>query len=83
MAYSSDLRKRVLAFIEAGGQKTQACRQFSIVRATLSDLEFFIFRTYAIVYKRAILSVYENPNPLKKEATVIFRLLIVSVGKFP
>ena len=35
MAYSSDLRKRVLDFIEAGGQKTQACRQFSIARATL------------------------------------------------
>lgn len=35
MAYSSDLRKRVLAFIEAGGKKTQACRQFSIARATL------------------------------------------------
>ena len=26
MAYSSDLRKRVLAFIEAGGKKTQAER---------------------------------------------------------
>lgn len=35
MAYSSDLCKRVLAFIEAGGQKTQACRQFSIARAPL------------------------------------------------
>ena len=35
MAYSSDLRKRVLAFIEAGGKKTEACRQFSITRATL------------------------------------------------
>ena len=35
MAYSSDLRKRVLAFIAAGGKKTQACRQFSIARATL------------------------------------------------
>ena len=35
MAYSSDLRKRVLAFIEAGGKKTEACRQFSIARATL------------------------------------------------
>ena len=35
MAYSSDFRKCVLAFIEAGGKKTQACRQFSIARATL------------------------------------------------
>ena len=35
MAYSSDFRKCVLGFIEAGGQKTQACRQFSIARATL------------------------------------------------
>lgn len=35
MTYSSDLRKRVLAFIAAGGKKTQACRQFSIARATL------------------------------------------------
>ena len=35
MTYSTDLRKRVLAFIEAGGKKTQACRQFSIARSTL------------------------------------------------
>ena len=35
MAYSSDFRKCVLGFIEAGGKKTQACRQFSIARATL------------------------------------------------
>ena len=35
MVYSSDLRKRVLAFIEPGGKKTQACRQFAIARATL------------------------------------------------
>ena len=35
MAYSSDLRKHVLAFIEAGGKKTEACQQFSIARATV------------------------------------------------
>ena len=35
MVYSSDLRKCVLAFIEAGGKKTEACRQFSIARATV------------------------------------------------
>ncbi len=35
MAYSSDLRKRVLDFIAAGGKKTQACQQFSIARSTL------------------------------------------------
>ena len=35
MAYSSDLRKCVLAFIKAGGKKTEACSLFSIARATL------------------------------------------------
>ena len=35
MAYSTDLRKSVLAFIQAGGKKSQACRCFSISRATL------------------------------------------------
>ena len=35
MAYSSDLRKCVLQFIEAGGKKTEACQQFSIARSTL------------------------------------------------
>ena len=35
MAYSSDFRKCVLAFIAAGGKKTEACRRFSIARATL------------------------------------------------
>ena len=35
MAYSSDFRKCVLAFIGAGGKKTEACRQFSIARAIL------------------------------------------------
>ena len=35
MRYSADLRKRVLDFIKAGGSKVEACRRFSISRATL------------------------------------------------
>ena len=35
MRYSTDLRKRVLDFIKAGGSKAEASRQFSITRATI------------------------------------------------
>ena len=35
MAYSLDLRKRVLDFIETGGGKTEASRRFSVARSTL------------------------------------------------
>ena len=35
MAYSTDLRKRVLDFIEKGGKKAEASRRFSIDRSTV------------------------------------------------
>ena len=35
MAYSLDSRKLTLDFIEAGGSKTEASRQFSVARPTL------------------------------------------------
>ena len=35
MAYSTDLRKRVLDFIEAGGKKAEAARRFSVERSTI------------------------------------------------
>ena len=35
MAYSTDLRKRVLDFIESGGKKSQASRRFSVDRSTI------------------------------------------------
>ena len=35
MAYSTDLRKRVLDFIEAGGKKAEAARRFSLNRSTI------------------------------------------------
>ena len=35
MAHSRDLRKRVLAFIENGGSKTQAAKRFSVARAAI------------------------------------------------
>ena len=35
MRYSTDLRKRVLDFIKAGGSKAEASRQFSITRVTI------------------------------------------------
>ena len=35
MRYSSDLRKRVLDFIKAGGSKVEASRRFCISRPTL------------------------------------------------
>ena len=35
MRYSSDLRKRVLDFIETGGSKSEASRRFGISRPTL------------------------------------------------
>lgn len=35
MAYSTDLRKRVLAFIHTGGKKSQASRRFSVDRSTI------------------------------------------------
>lgn len=35
MAYSTDLRKRVLEFINTGGSKTDAARLFGISRRTL------------------------------------------------
>lgn len=35
MAYSTDLRKRVLDFIKAGGKKAEAARRFSLNRSTI------------------------------------------------
>ena len=35
MAYSTDLRKRVLDFIEAGGKKSEAACRFSVERSTI------------------------------------------------
>lgn len=35
MAYSTDLRKRVLDFIENGGRKAEAARRFSVDRSTI------------------------------------------------
>ena len=35
MRYSSDLRKRVLDFIETGGSKTEASRRFGVSRPTI------------------------------------------------
>jgi transposase len=35
MAYSEDLKRRVLAFVAAGGSKCQAARVFSLGRATI------------------------------------------------
>ena len=35
MAYSTDLRKRVLDFIETGGKKAEAARRFSLNRSTI------------------------------------------------
>ena len=35
MSYSSDLRKRVLGFIEGGGKKTEAACRFPVARSTL------------------------------------------------
>ena len=35
MSYSSDLRKSVLNFIEAGGSKTEAAKQFGVARTTI------------------------------------------------
>jgi transposase-like protein len=35
MAYSEDLKQRVLAYIAAGGSKVEAARVFSVARATL------------------------------------------------
>ena len=36
MAYSTDLRKRVLDFIEAGGKKSEAARRFTLSRSTIN-----------------------------------------------
>ena len=35
MAYSTDLRKRVLDFIQTGGKKSEASRRFSVDRSTI------------------------------------------------
>ncbi|MDR0274992.1 MAG: transposase, partial [Burkholderiaceae bacterium] len=35
MAYSEDLKQRVLAFVAAGGSKIEAARLFSLARSTL------------------------------------------------
>ena len=35
MAYSTDLRKRVLDFIQTGGKKSEAARRFSVDRSTI------------------------------------------------
>ena len=84
--YASYLSKRhTLVFLEenpdlwkSGFLGIQPMDDWETYKAT-----YITNRTYAIVYKCGILSTYENPNPLRKEATVIFRLLSVSVGEFP
>ena len=35
MSYSSDLRKSVLNFIQAGGSKVEAAKQFGVARTTI------------------------------------------------
>ena len=35
MSYSSDLRKSVLNFIQAGGSKTEAAKRFGVARTTI------------------------------------------------
>lgn len=35
MAYSPDLRKRILDFIHAGGKKSKAARIFTVARSTI------------------------------------------------
>lgn len=35
MAYSLDLRRRVVAFVEGGGSKAEAARHFSVSRVTV------------------------------------------------
>ncbi len=35
MAYSPDLRKRILDYVEAGGRKSEASRLFSVARSTI------------------------------------------------
>ena len=35
MAYSTDLRKSVLDFIETGGRKAEAARRFTVARSTI------------------------------------------------
>ena len=37
MRYSSDFRKRVLDFIEAGGSKSEASRRFTVSRPTIDN----------------------------------------------
>ena len=47
MAYSTDLRKRVLDFIEAGGKKAEAARRFSVERSTIYHPRMVSFRFLA------------------------------------
>ena len=35
MAYSPDLRKRILDFVQAGGKKAEAARLFNVARSTI------------------------------------------------
>lgn len=35
MAYSPDLRKRILDYVETGGKKSEAARLFSVARSTI------------------------------------------------
>jgi transposase len=35
MIYSTDLRERVIAFIESGGKKLEASRRFNVCRPTI------------------------------------------------
>lgn len=35
MAYSPDLRKRILDYVAAGGKKSEAARLFSVARSTI------------------------------------------------
>ena len=52
MRYSTDLRKRVVDFIKAGGSKAEASRRFSITRATIATQSL----AYAVGYIKAMLA---------------------------
>ena len=42
MAYSADLGKRVLDFLENGGKKSEASRRFTVARSTLYNVSSII-----------------------------------------
>ena len=71
MAYSTDLRKRVLTFIAKGGSKAEASRTFSVSRRTiynwLEDVDPF---------------AYEKPGP-KGPRRIDYEALRQHVADFP